>query len=183
MKAQIKAFAAGLLYVFCNYFINIIPSWTIRKLLYRLCGMKIGKHSRIMMRTIVTLPWKIKIGNNTTINEYCYLDGRGGLTIGDNVNIALYSMIVTGTHNHKSAKFDYYTEPIVIEDDVWIAVRGIVLNGCTIKKGAVISAGAVVSARTTCAPMSIYSGVPATKVKEDHREADLDLDNWTVHFR
>lgn len=183
MKAQLKAFAAGLLYVFCNYFINIIPCWTIRKLLYRLCGMKIGKHSRIMMKTIVTLPWKIRIGDNTTVNEYCYLDGRGGLSIGSNVNIALYSMIVTGTHNHKSVKFDYYTEPVVIEDDVWIAVRGIVLNGCTVKKGAIIGAGSVIPPRTTCENMGIYSGVPAAKVKEYQRETDLDLDKWIVHFR
>ena len=164
MKAQIKAFAAGLLYVFCNYFINIIPSWTIRKLLYRLCGMKIGKHSRIMMRTIVTLPWKIKIGNNTTINEYCYLDGRGGLTIGDNVNIALYSMIVTGTHNHKSAKFDYYTEPIVIEDDVWIGANAVILPGVTIGQHAVVAAGAVVTADVPA--NTVVGGVPARIIKK-----------------
>ena len=45
-----------------------------------------------MMRTHVTIPWRIAIGENTTVNEFCYLDGRGGLTIGNNVNVALYSM-------------------------------------------------------------------------------------------
>lgn len=183
MKKHLKAFLAGGLYLFCNYFIAYIPCWQLRKLLYRMCGMKIGRHSRIMMRTIVTIPWKIKIGENTTINEYCYLDGRGGLTIGNNVNIALYSMIVTGTHNHKSVKFDYYTEPVIVEDDCWIAVRAIVLNGCILKKGVIVSAGSVVSPRTNCDSLSIYSGVPATKVKTYQRNSNLDLDKWIVYFR
>lgn len=182
MRVQLKAFVAGLLYVFCNYFINIIPCWMIRKLLYRLCGMKIGKHSRIMMKTIVTLPWKISIGDNTTVNEYCYLDGRGGLKIGNNVNIALYSMIVTGTHDHKSEKFDYYTEPVLIEDNVWMAIRSTVLNGCVIKTSAVISAGSVVMPHTVCDEYTIYSGNPANKLKT-YECLSRELDCWVVHFR
>lgn len=38
-------------------------------------------------------------------------------------------MIITGTHNHNSVNFDFYTEPVVVEDDCWIAARSIVLNG------------------------------------------------------
>jgi maltose O-acetyltransferase len=183
MKKQLRGFAAGFLYVFCNYFINIIPCWTVRKLLYRLCGLKIGKHSRIMMKTIVTVPWKIKIGDHTIVNEYCYLDGRGGLTIGDNVNIALYSMLVTGTHNHKTVTFDYYTEPIFVGNDVWIAVRAVVLNGCVLNNGCIVGAGSVLSPRTKCDEMTIYSGVPATKVKSYSRDSALEIENWIVHLR
>ena len=182
MKAHIRGLATGFLYIFCNYFINSIPCWTIRKLLYRMCGMKIGKHSRIMMKTIVTIPWRITIGDYTTVNEYCYLDGRGGLYIGNNVNIAIHSMIVTGSHKYKSVTFDYYTEPVVIEDDVWIAVRGIVLNGCTLKTGCVVGAGSVISPRTTCDEKSVYNGVPAIKVKSFDRDP-LSVDKWVVHFR
>lgn len=183
MKKSAKAFFAGLLYIICNYFINSIPCWHIRKILYKLCGMKIGKDSRIMMKTIVTLPWKIRIGNNTTVNEYCYLDGRGGLTIGNNVCVALYSMIITGTHNHNSVNFDFYTEPVVVEDDCWIAARSIVLNGAVLKKGCLISAGSVVAPRTVCNEKTIYSGIPAAYVKKSKREHDLQLDKWMVHFR
>lgn len=183
MKKQLRAFAAGFLYIFCNYFINAVPCWTVRKLLYRLCGMKIGKHSRIMMKTIVTLPWRISIGENTTINEYCYLDGRGGLTIGSNVNISLYSMLVTGTHDHRTAGFAFYTEPIVIEDGVWLAVRTTVLNGSELKKACIISAGSIVMPHTVCEEKGIYCGIPAVLVSYRQLDGEPDPDIWRVHFR
>ena len=183
MKRHIKALLAGGLYLLCNYFITYIPCWTIRKLLYRMCGMKIGKHSRIMMRTHVTIPWKIAIGENTTVNEFCYLDGRGGLTIGSNVNVALYSMLITGTHDHRVPEFTFYTEPIVVEDDVWLAARSIVLNGSHLERACIISAGSVVMPRTICKKNSIYCGVPAACVKERRLEGNLDPGRWTMHFR
>lgn len=183
MKSHLKALLAGGLYIFCNYVIANIPSWTVRKFLYRLCGMKIGKHSRIMMKTTVTLPWKIRIGENTTINEHCYLDGRGGLTIGDNVNIALYSMLITGSHKHRSSQFDFFTEPIVIEDGCWLAARSIVLNGSIMKTESILSAGSVLSPRSVCDAGGVYAGVPAIKTNERRLQKKLELGIWKVHFR
>jgi maltose O-acetyltransferase len=78
MKSHIISMLGGFLYGFTNYFVAYIPCWIVRKRLYQLLGMKIGKHSRIMMRTTITIPWRIQIGENTYINEFSYLDGRGG---------------------------------------------------------------------------------------------------------
>ena len=72
---QIKS---SFVYVFLNNFVNYIPCWSIRRAIYRLFGMKIGKNSRIMMKTIVVYPKGITIGENSIINEQCLLDGRGG---------------------------------------------------------------------------------------------------------
>ena len=38
-----------------------------------------------------------------------------------------------------------FSNPIVVEDEVWIGCGAIILQGVTIGKGAVVSAGAVVS--------------------------------------
>lgn len=183
MRETIKGIAGGALYVWCNYIIANIPSWCIRKALYRLCGMKIGHYSRVMMKTIVTHPWKISIGDNTTVNEHCYLDGRGGLDIGDNVNIALYSMLITGTHDHRSTHFDYYSEPISIADNVWIAARAMILNGSVLEPNCLICAGAVVMPHTTCESNSMYGGVPAKRIGSRGLDSPLNLANWAVHFR
>lgn len=78
LKTHFRAIAAGGLYFLCNGIIAHIPSWNVRKLFYRMLGMKIGKHSRIMMNTTVMIPWRISIGENSTITEQCFLDGRGG---------------------------------------------------------------------------------------------------------
>lgn len=183
MKSHIKGILAGGLYVLCNYIISYIPCWHLRKLLYMACGMKIGKHSRIMMRVVVTHPWKINIGENTTVNEYCYLDGRGGLIIGDNTNIALYSMLITGTHDHRSKGFDYYTESITIGDGVWLAARTMVLNGCEVGDGCLLSAGAVLMPRSKCPGGMMYGGVPAKPIKERGLEGPLEFGYWSIHFR
>lgn len=183
MKAWLKGFLAGGLYVLCNYVIANIPCWALRKFLYRALGMKIGANSRIMMKTVVTHPWKIRIGENTTVNEYGYLDGRGGIFIGNNCTIALRSMLVTGTHDHRSKGFDYYTEPIEIGNDVWVAAQAMVLNGCVLEDRCVVGAGAVVMPRTHCEVGCIYGGVPAKRIKERGIEEGLELDVWHMSFR
>ena len=92
-------------------------------------------------------------------------------------------MIITGSHNFRNVKFEYYTEPIIIENDVWIAARGVILNGTVLKNGCIISAGSVVPPHTNCEEMTVYSGVPATKVKKYNRNSGFDLDNWMVYLR
>ena len=78
-----KDIVLDMLYVFYNYFVCNIPSWTIRKFFYLCGGMKIGRGSRILMKTVVIKPWRISIGERTYINEFCSLDGRGGIEIGE----------------------------------------------------------------------------------------------------
>ena len=77
-------------YIIINYFVAYIPCWTIRKLLYQCFGMVIGHGSRIAMRCVV-MGQKgchgIVIGENNVINEYCLLDGRSGLVLGNNNNL------------------------------------------------------------------------------------------------
>ena len=61
-------------------------------------------------------------------------------------------------------------EPIVIEDDVWIAAGAIILRGVTIGKGAIVGAGAVVI--TDVQSFAIVAGNPARvirELKEDER--------------
>lgn len=76
---MIKEIIYGAVHLFLNYFVAYLPSWWIRKIFYRLAGMKIGKGSRINQRVYVFSPWKISIGKNTMINSFAILDGRGGV--------------------------------------------------------------------------------------------------------
>jgi len=58
--------------------------------------------------------------------------------------------------------------PVVIEDDVWIELRAIILAGVRIGRSSVIGAGAVVT--EDIPPYSIVGGVPA-RVIRNRREA------------
>ena len=53
--------------------------------------------------------------------------------------------------------------PVIIEDDVWIGARVIILPGVTIGTGSVIGAGAVIS--KSIPPYSVAVGNPARIVK------------------
>lgn len=112
---------------------------------------------------------KIKIGSNVSINPFCFINGAGGLTVGDNVRIAAHTSIIASNH-----KFDLIDVPIrlqgvtakgvVIEDDVWIGTGARILDGVTIGRGAVIGAGAIVTKSLDA--FGVYVGCPARKVKD-----------------
>jgi acetyltransferase-like isoleucine patch superfamily enzyme len=52
---------------------------------------------------------------------------------------------------------------IVIEDDVWIGARVILLAGVSIGRGAIVAAGAVVT--KSVPPYAIVGGIPARLIK------------------
>ena len=81
------------------------------------------------MKTVIICPWKIEIGNNSYINEYCFLDGRGGLKIGSNVTVAIYSKLITGYHDINDSSFVYKKKEIVIGDNCVVFAGCIVLGG------------------------------------------------------
>jgi maltose O-acetyltransferase len=92
----------------------------------------------------------------------------GPLKIGNDVMIGPDVMIFT--QNHRNDRLDIpmrlQTDPkrqVVIEDDVWIAARVIVLPGVTIHKGAIVGAGAVVTKDVP--EYAVVGGNPAKVIK------------------
>ncbi len=55
------------------------------------------------------------------------------------------------------------TQPITLEDHVWVGAGAIILAGVTIGEGAVVAAGAVVN--KDVAPRTMVGGVPAKLIK------------------
>lgn len=166
--------------VFLNNFITHIPCWAIRRSFFKLFGMEIGKHSRILAGTRVLAPKNIRIGERSYINEYCVLDGRGGLNIGDDVNISMYTIILTAGHSKSSAVFAYRKGAVSIEDHVWIGSRAIVLDKTIMKRASILSAGSVYKgvAESDC----IYAGIPAVKVGDRNLAGDYH-NIWKPFFR
>lgn len=182
MRHLVNNILQGISYFICNYIVAYIPFWIIRKTFYRLLGMKIGKGSRILMRVTVLAPSKIVLGERVYINEYCYLDGRGGIEIGNDTSISIYTLINTGQHliNHK---FLYATKNVKIEDHVWICARANILGGAHLLSGCVICAGSTVKSQI-CEELGIYSGVPAVKCGT-RKSCGMNymLDEWKPFFR
>src|SRR5690606_11190333 len=119
---------------------NKIPFYFIRHLYYRLMGVKIGAGSSIHLSVYLNRN-QIIIGENSVINRRCYLDGRGGIMVADNVSVSPEVNLITASHDPNDPEFKYITGQITIEDFVWIGTRAIILPGVRIGKGAVIAAG------------------------------------------
>ena len=87
------------------------------------------------------------------------IDGRGEVTIGDNVDIAQEVNIWTEQHDYNSPSYEAIDKPVVIEDYAWVASRATILPGVTIGRGAVVASCAVVTKDVP--PLAIVAGVPA----------------------
>jgi maltose O-acetyltransferase len=148
--------------LFLIHVVGNVPSHHIRRLLYRLAGMHIGKGSSIHMGAMFHVPANITIGEDTIIGEKALLDGRNTLQIGNHVDIASEVMIYNAEHDIHDKDFSPIMEPVVIEDYVFIGPRAIILPGVTIGKGAVIAAGAVVTKNVES--FTIVGGVPAKEI-------------------
>lgn len=168
---RIKAIKLEFITGFLWWFIGFVPFHSIRLFFYKLAGMKIDKGSTIHMMARIYDPANIKIGSDTLIGEKASLDGRkqlvnsrGGLEIGNHVDIASEVMIWTSQHNLKSETWDATEEKVIIEDYVFIGPRAIILPGVKIGRGAIIAAGAVVTKNVP--NMAIMAGVPAKQISE-----------------
>ncbi len=146
------------------WLVAYIPSHAIRRSLYRLSGIKIGRGSSIHMGARFYQPRNIRIGEDTAIGDHCFIDGRAKVNIGNHVDIASQVLIYNSEHDLTSPTFEPIEEPVTIEDFVFIGPRAIILPGVTIGKGAVVAAGAVVTKDVP--EKTIVGGVPAKVIGE-----------------
>lgn len=128
--------------------------------------MKVGTDCRIMRNVYVGIGSDVAIGDHCRINESCRLDN---VWIGNHVMIARESVVLGKSHafSDLDVPMEQQGNTIcrqgVIEDDVWLGIRAIVLPQTVIKKGCIIAAGAVITGITN--EYGIYGGVPAKLIR------------------
>lgn len=125
-----------------------------------------GIIQRVMIRT-VGHEARIVIGDDVGVSG-CTISAAQSITIGNHVLVGSGAIIcdtdahpVSPEERRKGGKGA--CAPIVVEDDVFIGARAIVLKGVTIGKGSVIGAGAVVT--KSIPSRSIAVGNPAHVVR------------------
>jgi acetyltransferase-like isoleucine patch superfamily enzyme len=153
---------------FCLYIINAVsshvPFWTIRRLIFRVSGLKIGNGSVIHMGARFFYPKNIEIGQDSIVGNDAFLDGRAKLKVGNHVDIASEVLIYNSEHDIESETFAAIEEPVIVEDYTFIGPRAIILPGVRVSKGSIVAAGAVVTKSTEDG--FIYGGVPARVIGE-----------------
>jgi len=116
------------------------------------------------------------IGNNVHFNGMKII-GCGKVRIGDNFHSGEMCLILSQNHKYESDKIPYNDEyecqDVVIENNIWLGARVIILPGVTIGEGAIIQAGSVVvNDIRSCA---IAGGHPAKVFKSRDKERYYDL--------
>lgn len=142
-------------------------NWAValRGWLYRPFFRKFGRGVIIMDNVTIKYPDQIDIGDNTRINEGCYIVGLGGLSIGADVMVGAGAKIVTTSHVARRvdipmAQQGLAVAAVSIGDDVWVGFDAKILSGTTIGKGSIVGAGAVVTGGSF-PDFSTLAGIPA----------------------
>jgi acetyltransferase-like isoleucine patch superfamily enzyme len=127
------------------------------------------KYLRLNKNNIFTNKCNVLVGDYVLINTSCYFEAMAPIIIGNNVLIGYGTALLTTNHYFKNPKLlinkqGIISKPIIIQDDVWIGARSVILPGVTIGKGSVIAAGAVVTKNVES--YSVVGGIPAKLIKK-----------------
>lgn len=147
------------------FFLSPIPyPSSIKVLLLRLFGARLGKQIIIKPRVNIHFPWKLKVGNNVWIGEEVFLLNFELLSIGDNVCISQRAFLCGGNHNYKISSMPYRNGPITIRNGCWIGASVFIGPNSVIGKNSVVSAGSVVT--KSVEENGIFRGNPALLIKK-----------------
>ena len=133
-------------------------------------------HRKLQLKNLPVTAYIVlpcQIARDFKASEYAFINQN--CLIGPKVSIGKYSMLAPGVSFVGSDHyFDKPGIPIIfsgqpklnetiVEDDVWIGHRAIIIAGVRIGQGAIVAAGSIVT--TDVEPYSIVAGVPAKLIK------------------
>ncbi|MDY2884040.1 MAG: WcaF family extracellular polysaccharide biosynthesis acetyltransferase [Romboutsia timonensis] len=135
-----------------------------RNFILRCFGADIGKNVKIRRKCEITYPWKLKVKDNTWIDDEVLIYNLENIYIGANCSITRRSFLCTGNHDIEDSKFGLIVKPINVDDGVWIQAD------CFISQGVDIGQNVVVRARSTVLKSleenKVYQGTPCKPVKD-----------------
>jgi maltose O-acetyltransferase len=108
----------------------------------------------------------LRIGDGVLMNQGCSIGATKFISIGDNCNLGPQVIVIDNAfHELDPARRNEQPEPapVVLEDNVWLAARVIVLPGVTIGRNSVIGAGSVVT--HDIPPNVLAAGMPAKVIR------------------
>lgn len=113
---------------------------------------------------ILTYGGNIRIGDGVCINNYSIIYGHGGVSIGNDTQIAAHCVVIPANHRYSDIVKPIRLQGerrkgIEIGNNVWIGANCVILDGVHIGDGAVIGAGSVVS--SDIPSDAVAFGVPA----------------------
>ena len=123
-------------------------------------SIHVGSYTTIRFNTYISSICGVYIGNDVIISNNCYIyDNNSHPTSPSRRK----EMTRSGFHSEMWKNRHAESMPIVIEDNVWVGQKAMIMKGVTIGKGAIVAAGAIVTRDVPA--YSIVAGNPAKVVK------------------
>ena len=138
---------------------------SLRYWLLKAAGIEISIGARVEAYVDFTYG-KIVLGERCFINRGCFLDAKGGITLGRRVHLAPRVSVLTSTHLSGGAECRAgppVFQHVTIGDGCWIGASATVLAGVAIGSGVCVGAGALVNKSLDA--NATYAGVPARLIK------------------
>jgi acetyltransferase-like isoleucine patch superfamily enzyme len=108
---------------------------------------------------------KLTVGNDTFMNSGVWIGCQKQVTIGNRVLLAPDVTILDNNyHDVYDRKVIPPSDPVIIEDDVWIATKSTILPGVRIGRGSIVAANTVVNRDVP--PFSIVAGSPMRVIRK-----------------
>lgn len=160
---------------------------------------EVGNNVLISKNTSIYCPENITIGNHVRIDDFCVISGGAGIQLGNFIHVGCYSALFGGAgivledFSGLSARVSIYSESddfsgfsltnpmipieykpkfvsgkVTIERHVIIGSNSTIFPNLTLEEGAAIGAHSLVS--KSCCSWSVYSGIPARKIKDRNQD-------------
>ena len=145
------------------FFLELMPPF-IRYWCFKLIFAEFGKDSYIDYGCYIRYPWKVKIGNNVTVNRGCKFFpsqqiSSAFIQLDDNVLFGPEVVLYGAGHDPHSPSLVDVASSIIIESGVYVGGSSVLRYGVRIGKNSVIAAGSTVV--ESVPPGIIVGGSPA----------------------
>jgi acetyltransferase-like isoleucine patch superfamily enzyme len=125
----------------------------------------------------------VNLGMGSTL-----MAAKSTIRIGNKVMFGPFVTLIGGGHNTAEIgrfMFDVHEKRpgddlgVIIEDDVWVGTRAVILRGVTVGRGSIVAAGSVVT--KSVPPYSIVAGCPARVIKFRWNVETIIQHEWKVY--
>lgn len=149
---------------------DLRPALRLRGFLLRPSFKRCGRNLQVARGVTVNFSNRLEMGSDVFLAMGCWLHARGGIALGDGVQLGPYAVLASGDHTQIAGSYRFGPSalaPIYIGPGAWIAAHATVTKGVAIGRGALLAANSV--ATHNVPPFALAAGVPARVVHKNSR--------------
>lgn len=135
-----------------------------RRFLLRRFGARIGRGVALQPSCRITMPWKLQMGEYSSLGDYVICYNAGGVRIGRHATISQYSHLCSSSHDYEHPHMAQTFAAIEIGEQAWVCADAFIGPGVSVGQGAVV--GARASVFKDVAPWTVVGGNPARPIKK-----------------